>query len=54
MNRFCAIVGCIGWTFLCLGSAVGWFQADAVDYCIASGVLSLTYLSMALPGGQNA
>lgn len=48
MERFtkvCNLICLVGWTLLCLGAATGAMEVDAIDYCLATGMLALGHMA---------
>lgn len=43
-SRVCGIIGCICWGGLCVAAATGNMQIDTYDYCLATGLLSISVL----------
>lgn len=49
-NRICYGIVMFCWGTLCILAKLGIINIDAVDYCVATGVLTITYLTKLIKG----
>ena len=49
-NRICYGFALFCWGTLCILAATGVTTIDAADYCVATGILAITYLERLIMG----